>query len=375
MLEIMAAVNKKNDKYKNIIALIIGLFFAIGVSEVVLQILDIPPRPVSGWLYCKTRNTDECNYLGFRGRKIFYSPDDFVVILLGDSEVVTSFPFEEMPEHRLEHFLRKYNDSVKVFSVAAPGYGQDQQYLALMKYFEKHRADLVLQMFTARNDNFNSLLPVSGANDTVKPTFWLEDGKLRGPTEGWLEPVGPRIKLSLLWQKYLGKSLGEIRKKLWEERLTPYLYQPMAQYHGEVDYSWQDVLTPQPQKVFEAKIDKEMSLTPRSKLQAYNIALMRSLFSKIKEITEENNGRFVIFKEERPWELETEDKVKVSYLFGEYYKTSLKQYKENLDDLFRGFEHYRIPLNLDNVTMSHEDVHLSQEAVDNLFKELSFELN
>ena len=38
------------------------------------------------------------------------------------------------------------------------GYGQDQQYLALRQYFKKYRADLVLLMFTVRNNMENNIL-------------------------------------------------------------------------------------------------------------------------------------------------------------------------------------------------------------------------
>ncbi len=372
-------MENNNQTIKSIIALLLGIFFAVVLSELILQILDIPKQPVSGWVNCKYENPGECNSMGFRGRELTYTDDDIVVLLVGDSEVyAASFPFEQIPERRLEHFLEKYESNVKVFTIADMGYGQDQQYLALKKYFENYRADLVLLMFTARNDIDNNLFPTSGANNTIKPTFWLEDGSLRVPTEGWLEPVGTKIKLALLWQSYLGKSIGESRAEKWKKDILPTPYKPLKQYEGEVDYSWLNRKNENPEKAFGIKYERvrdSIKWTPRSEMREYGINLTRKLFSEIKELIEVNNGQFVIFKEERPWELKDLDKEKAFYLNDNYYIFSNKQYHDNLKDLFYGFAHYRIPLGIDKYIVKEEDLHLSHQAIDILFEKISEKLN
>ena len=50
---------------------------------------------------------------------------------------------------------------------------------------------------------------------------------------------------------------------------------------------------------------------------------------------------------------------------------STKQYQSNLQDLFDGFEHCRIPLNMENYRARPEDFHLNQQAVDKLMEEIS----
>jgi hypothetical protein len=71
-----------------------------------------------------------------------------------------------------------------VFSLASSGWSQDQQYLAMQAYFEKHRADLVLVWLTPSNDFWENGFPernmfwFAGA---LKPTFYLEGEKLKGP--------------------------------------------------------------------------------------------------------------------------------------------------------------------------------------------------
>jgi len=369
---------KNNEKLKSIATLIIGIIFALIISEIILQILDFPLRPNSGWLSCEKINPEECNSMGFRGREIAYSDDDFVVILLGDSEVYApSIPYKQIPERRLEHFLQNYRDNVKVFTIADMGYGHDQQYLALKKYFEKHRADLVLHMFTSRNDVEDNIFPTSGYNNTIKPTFWLEKGELRGPSEGWLEPIGPRMKFPLLWILYAGKAMGESRLEKWKKEIIPPHYQGLTHYEGEIDYTWQEQWNSNPQQGFKS-LEHELvgqsgnELTPRSELRTYGINLTRKLLSKIQQLVETHNGHFIIFKEERTWEIQGPDKEQVYFFQGKYYKLSMSQYHENVRDIFNGFEYYRVPMNLDNYTVSSKDYHLNQMAIDRLMKELSF---
>ncbi len=351
------------------------IIFALLISEIVLQLLDKPKRPVSGWKSCETKNPGECNSMGFRGKEIVYSPDDFVVLILGDSEVYAyAIPFEQRPENRLEHYLKNYRNKVTVFTVADTGYGQDQQYLALKEYYEKYRADLVLLMFTERNDVEDNMFPTTGLKNTIKPTFWLENGELTGPTQGLLEPVGSRLKLGLLWQHYVGKSLGGERYlKKWSDEKLPPPYQPQIDYQGETDHSWHEEWLANPQIakkyiVFERE-GPTNQYTPRSKRREYGYELTRRLFSEIKKLVETHNGQFIIYKEERPWELR--DMEKAYFFKDKYYRVSMKQYHDNMKELFEGFEFYKIPLNMEDVTIEGRDEHLNQEAIDKLMRELA----
>jgi hypothetical protein len=361
---------------KNIAALIIGLFFAVFTSEIILQMINIPPRPVSGWKNCAKKNPGECNSEGFRGQEIAYSPDDFVVLLVGDSEVYAhAVPYEQMPEKRLEHYLKNYSSRVKVFTIGDMGYGQDQQYLSLKEYFKKYRADLVLLMFTERNDVEDNMFPTTGLNNTIKPTFWLENGALKGPTEGQFEPVGPKLKLALLWQRYIGKPMGEALHESWIKNKLPPPYQPQSDYQGEVDYSWHEEWLSDPKHAKKyIGCEKEgfgNQYVPRSKIREYGYQLTRKLFFKIKKLVETHNGHFIIFKEERPWELRDMEQEKAYFLKGKYYRVAMRQYQQNMKELFEGFENYRIPLNMKNFTASKEDAHLGPEAIDKLMRELA----
>ncbi len=360
-------------KIRNVIASIIGFFLAIFISEIILQILDLPPRPVSGWKNCRIKNPGECNYLGFRGTEIHYTSDDFVVLLVGDSEVYAPhLPFNKLPERRLEHSLKKFKKNVKVFTIADMGYGQDQQFLALKKYFKNHRADLVLLMFTFRDDLVNNIFPVSGGKDSIKPTFFIKNEELRGPSDRWLESIdGYWFKLELLWNYFLGKRPGKLRHEIWEKNILPQPYVPLRNYEGKVDYSWQEIWNEYPLTAFRGiefqRVGPVNKLTPKSERWTYGIKLTRALFSNIKNLVETNGGHFILFKEERSWELNSNED-KVYYLKDRYYKVSMRQYRENLKDILDGFEHYRIPLNENIYKANPNSAHLTLEAIDEMFR-------
>ena len=70
------------------------------------------------------------------GRKYNYTDDDYVILLVGDSQVAAkACSFDWLPENRLEYHLiqAKQNRNIRVFSLGTEGYGQDQQLLMLQK--------------------------------------------------------------------------------------------------------------------------------------------------------------------------------------------------------------------------------------------------
>src|SRR5690348_8142053 len=126
--------------------------FALAVGEATARLLGVPRAPVSGWRAVDV-SAAETNQLGYRGQPVEYADSDFVVVLVGDSQVeAKACAFEWMPERRLQLYLNAAGRPVKVFSVGASGYGQDQELLALREYFGRHRADLVVLWETPLND-------------------------------------------------------------------------------------------------------------------------------------------------------------------------------------------------------------------------------
>ena len=129
--------------------------------EALLRGMGIPSTLKSGWGWENSAGRKLSKYadlttnqFGYRGQSIHYQTEDYVVLLVGDSQVEA---YANRPEHMPEQFLQKFLTSqlhtpVKVFSLASSGWGQDQQLLALQEYFNLYRADLVLLWATPGND-------------------------------------------------------------------------------------------------------------------------------------------------------------------------------------------------------------------------------
>lgn len=193
---------------------ILGLELLLGDSE-----------GVSGWRSFSGKS--EKNVLGFRGQPIEYSPEDYVIVLLGDSAVeAKACAYEWMPDQRLQHYLNLKGKRVKVFTVGAAGYGQDQELLALQEYLSRFRADLVVVWLTPGNDVTDNLWPtvLRGSFSYPKPTFRLQDGKLIGPTE----QIGESLSLSRFAVLSRIRRLGVGDRDLSFEEQFPEPYTPNA---------------------------------------------------------------------------------------------------------------------------------------------------
>src|SRR6266404_9207459 len=118
-----------------LVLIVASVFFALSVSEGVLRLFRNPKPSLSGW---KTIDFDslQINQLGFRGQPIEYSDADFVIVMVGDSQVeARACSYEWMPERRLEFYLNSLGRRVRVFTVGASAYGQDQELLSLREYY------------------------------------------------------------------------------------------------------------------------------------------------------------------------------------------------------------------------------------------------
>lgn len=123
------------------------------------------------------------NNLGYRGQNFSYSPDDKVVVLIGDSFVeCVRCSDDKLPERILQDAIAAQigSNNVKVFSLGASGYGADQELLALRDYFARgYRADVVVLWQTLGNDIWETVFPqrdVTFGFGHLKPTFKLGGG-------------------------------------------------------------------------------------------------------------------------------------------------------------------------------------------------------
>jgi hypothetical protein len=352
-------------------ALVPGGVLAGIVGAVLLQVAYVPPPIVCGWKAFAPKA--EQNQLGYRGRKIAYSPDDYVVVLLGDSQVeAMALPFDEMPELRLESYLDSPARKTRVFSVGTGGYGQDQELLALQEYFQRYRADLVVLWQTPGNDIWNNVFKTHMANRNPKPTFWLdESGNLRGPSEALGQPLGnsPIVAVAL-WQRAFGLPW---RDKSWERHL-PEPYVSIDHYDGPVRTDWQERWNTNVGRMRDENLDTEKShmaslLVPRSKRMQYGLDLTRALTRRIQEVAKANHAGLVNFQVYDPALTPEDDRVYV--LNKKYYRVSERQFKENWSYVNSGFDTEMIPITVKPWRVGPEDAHLNMQATDQAMRHLA----
>jgi hypothetical protein len=342
------------------------------LTAILFQILYVPPQIKSGWRSFAPKV--EQNESGFRGRHIVYSDSDFVIVLLGDSQVeATALPFDSMPEQMLESALNAENKKVKVFSLGAGGYGQDQELLALQEYFQNYRADLVVLWETPQNDVWNNVFPTHIATFNPKPTFWLRDGRLQGPTEALGQPLSySRFALWAVLQRVLRQRGFEQRDKDWERRL-PAAYRPLEQYTGPLNTEWQDRWETNEGRMRDENLGNEKShlaitLFPRSDRMKYGLDLTRALLKRIAETSASNMAKMVIFQADGN---SLPEKKEMHVLNGKYYVVSKKQFVSNLSYINQGFQTEVIPITVKDWRVSPSDAHLNLPANEQVIRELA----
>lgn len=349
------------------IALVLAsTFVAFCAAEICLRLLDRPKPLTSGWRAYNTPESEK-NQFGYRGQKIEYSAEDFVIVLLGDSQVeCRACAFGWMPEKRLQHHL---GGRAKVFSIAAGGYGQDQQLLALAEYLQRFRADLVVLWQTPGNDVWNNVFPTHWPrNGTPKPTFWLEGDSLRGPTEGLGQPLreNQSLRLGILLRRFLPFQ----RDEAWESRL-PESYEPMTEYDGTPDQEWTGKSE---EDLRSEKSHLTLLLTPRSLRTQYGLDLTRALMSEIRSMAERSGGRLAVFGTNtlphtaRPLDDAPDEVYKIK---GRFYRISVRQYKENVEYLNAGFDYHWVTVSVEPSRFGPDDAHLNEHAVDQVMKDLA----
>ena len=306
---------------------IVSILVGILSGEALLRAIGIPHKLNSGWGWehsparqSSKYNSLTINQLGYRGQTIQYQPDDYVVLLVGDSGVEASAsPPEHMPEQLLQKSLAaRLNKPVKVFSLASSGWGQDQQLLAVQKYFRTYRANLVLLWPTPGNDYWENAFPDRSVNQEaghLKPTFKLIDQELHGPyfiSGSYLhhsailhlaESVMAKINKETLEQRILRDWLKEMpapheNKKQANESLCEGLTVI------EQRKFYRDIFELDPNISYTIKSDDDFHssrsmfspyISGLSKRDDYLIGITEKLLRRIKEEVENNNARFVVF--------------------------------------------------------------------------------
>lgn len=343
------------------------------VLELFLQGFYEPPPIISGWRSSCSKL--EKNQLGFRGRPVKYSPDDIVIVLLGDSQVeAEACSYWWIPERRLQYYLNSFGKHVKVFTLGTRGYGQDQQLLVLQEYYETYRANMVILWQSPANDIWNNMFPTHWpANGTPKPTFWLENGELRGPSEQLGESLQTSpIKLIELWRR----AFTPVKRDNEWEQFFPPSYKPLTEYNGQINPEWQEDWNASIGLMRDENLDNEKShyaimLTPPSERMRYGLELTRKLTQEIETLVGSHQGEFVVFFRGSPPSNGFAIEEEIYGLNGKYYKSSKKQMLANIEYINRGFHSYEVPVTVEDYRVGPEDAHLNEHAVDQVMQDLA----
>ncbi|TMJ00165.1 MAG: SGNH/GDSL hydrolase family protein [Alphaproteobacteria bacterium] len=271
---------------------VIAAIVAVGGAEFFLRFSD-PANMRAGWTTWTEVDPSApalsyANQLGYRGQPINTLPGDFVIVLVGDSQLeCRACRDHNLPEDMLRGALAAKGRHVKVFSVGPAGYGADQELLALRRYFRMgFRADLVIVWQTLDNDLFNAvypnMAPVFGAGK-LKPTFRLAaNGELVEPSGDIGEPF---------CSVYLVCVYRQIRYGSMDAYFEQWLPPPV-----------QPISAPLPNAPLidtDESIDYEKStwalwLREPSARSRYAIALTRALYKSMSELAAGHGAGFAV---------------------------------------------------------------------------------
>jgi hypothetical protein len=344
----------------------------LAAIEVALRLLDKPAWDTdlrAGW-----KNEDRyVNELGYRGQPIHYSDRDIVVVLLGDSQVGSgACPPDMMPERYLEHYLQRHDARFRVFTLGSDGYGNDQEYLALIEYFGKYRADVVVLWQTFENDVWNNIFPTYGEDGPIKPTYWLDHGTLKGPNYQLGEVIrkAAQTKIGVMLNRLLFSQKDLIRS--WE-RFLPTSYQPLTHYEGSFVPDWDNLVW---ENLKNERTRFSVQLYPRSERMQYGLDLTRKLLGRIRDTASEHRSSFFIFyalspDDQRRLKNEEVDDVIVHKRDGLFYRTSFRQTQANMAYADEGFTTFAIPILLETWTVSDKNTHLNCAANDQVMRALA----
>jgi hypothetical protein len=372
----------RSKRFNQVVMTIGSTILTIAFVALLAELFYHPGPSVAGWKGNPVHAATEFNQLSYRGRKIAYEEDDFVVVLLGDSQVAgPGVSYYWMPERRLEQYLNEQLAlQAKVFTIGAGGYGQDQELLALEEYYASgFRANAVVLWMTPQNDIFDNIFPTHfPTNGIVKPTFWLEDGALRGPTYQIGEDLYGSSSIMLV--QLLERALLSSRildDSDWESLYLPPAYEPLSEYEGKVIYTWQESLGgPEELSMGQDNLKSEKTrvslyLTPRSERMQYAIDLERALFDRIEALVTEHGGRFLLFNTNAPGS-QIDDGIYA--LKGAYYQVSQAQFDRNVRDLVDGYTGFTISVTIELWRTSPTDSHLNDVSVDQVMHDLAVQI-
>jgi len=299
---------------------------------------------------------------------------------LGDSQVFASAsPLDQMPEALLENSLKH---RAVCSSIASGGWGQDQQYLNLKKFFRDYDTDLVVLWFTPYNDVWNNIFPTHyPKNGWAKPTYWLENGEINGPTEQMheliyatpririLEPIKLLIKNPFIFDRdgYFTKKYFPKNEQWTKEVKTRDQVVPFENKLGDINKTEKDFFFKN-ENFINGKNHWSLWMKPKSERLKYGIILTNKLLKKIQSLCTENDSKLLVFwvdiipgKNDFPGR-EIKEPYEYVSVMDKVYKLSNEQYSENMKLIMDKIPSYQITLEMESWWRSLQDNHFNKKA-------------
>ena len=354
--------------------------------EIALRLADYPPTVRSGWR--SHARPGELNQLGFRGQAIEYFDDDVVVVILGGSQgEAAALPFESMPERRLEAHLKHLRPGkrFRVFTLGASGYGNDQQLLVLREYFARYRADLVLLWQTPTNDIIDNMFPTHLAVEhDAKPTFWLEQGELRGPSE----QLGQRRPAAAHDGARRKSVPGRPGRRLGSGATCPSPITPSRTTRDRWTRNGAQMRARGVTLVNDERLESErvglpaLAHAPQPAASQYGLDLTHALLAEIAAECASRGSRFTLvhngLSREKgpvsPYIVNMAQDEVVRELNGRRYRISNTQFWTNLRYMNRGLPYTFVRVTTPDWRLSPTDGHLNAVATDQVMHDLAQQL-
>jgi len=349
----------------------------------------------------------QINEFALRGRPLSpRGPGTRRVILVGDSQVeAATLPFGDIPEIRLEQLLnaKAGRPTFEVRSLAASGWGQDQQLLALRRYFEKFEADYVLMWHTPRNDFWENAFPdrstepIKANSLRIKPVFLLRDNSLE-PFD--LEPYldRPTILNSLYlfrlpfrvlerfgkygrgrlirdWETLIPETSGHV--SVPREQCPQTVVDQDDYTRDRTRYGFTPVSITTKETVSESRSNFSPFLDPPSARDLYLLRVTRALTNELARTAESHHAKFFVFFNNQSYKDGDSDGAHAGICIGyqgEWYRAA--DMPNAVRTTFAGLTLLALSsrhpdLSLDDVSVSRTDRHLSRQGNELLLHELT----
>lgn len=150
------------------------------------------------------------NSKGFRDIDAEPDPSKPLMVFVGDSYV---WGFDAEQHERFTELLRDHMPSWEIRNIGVSGYGSDQEYLLLQRYYKEHSPQVVVLIYSDLNDRDDNTANMGSGY--YKPYFRVVDQQLR--LEG--VPVRKSLRLfhtehPIMCQSYLVRAVVKAYYKL-----------------------------------------------------------------------------------------------------------------------------------------------------------------